>query len=160
MLRVTGSTSGDNPTKTRWLPTLRVLITLIVVVPILVTAIALLCISILTSSSISEQLGIELVADATARVSSEVRHYIDQAVRLSNLYARRLQTRKLSATELKTFEPAMFDDLAATPDVASICFGNPTGDAAYLQRAHGRLELGYSDGSRDCAAIEWQASAD
>src|SRR6266513_4323631 len=60
----------------------------------------------------------------------------------------------------RAWEQVMFDDLATTPDVASVCFGNPNGDATYLQRAHGRLELGIADGSRDCAAIEWHAFAD
>ena len=53
----------------------------------------------------------------------------------------------------------MFDDLATNPNVASICFGNPRGDAIYLQRAHGRLEYGIADGAKDCAAIEWPVDA-
>lgn len=134
--------------------------TSIVVVPIVVAASALLLISTLTSSHIAEQLGQELVSDATARVGSEIRSYLRQAVATSDLYARRLETKKLSPTDLKSWEPTLFDDLGTSPDVASICFGNPAGDAVYLQRAHGRLELGYSDGAKDCAAIEWQAFAD
>jgi sigma-B regulation protein RsbU (phosphoserine phosphatase) len=137
-----------------------VLVTLIVVLPIAAAAIALLTIAALANSQISEQLGEELVRDATARVTSEIRNYIRQAVQLSDLYTRRLQSGKLSATDLKSWEPMMFDDLATSPDVASICFGNPRGDATYLQRAHGRVELGIADGSRDCAAIEWQAHLD
>lgn len=148
------------PARNKRLPSLRLLVTSIVVVPIATVAIALLVIAAITSSNISEQLGEELVGDATERVSSDVRNYIGQAARLSNLYARRLETGKLSATDLKSWEQIMFDDLVTNPNVAAICFGNLTGDATYLQRAHGRLEVGIADGAKDCAAIEWPAHED
>lgn len=142
------------------LPSLRTLVTLIVVLPIAAAATLMLFISALTSRNISEQLGEELITAATARVSGQVTNYISQAMRLSDLYARRLEMGRLSATDLHAWQPVMFDDLLTAPDVASICFGNPSGDSVYLQRAHGRLELGYADGSRDCAAIEWRAFPD
>ncbi|MEA2735271.1 MAG: phosphoserine phosphatase RsbU/P [Humisphaera sp.] len=141
------------------LPSLRVLITLIVVVPIVVVATALVTISILTSRTVAEQLGEELIHDATGSVAAEVRRYIGDAVRISDLYTRRIATGKLSSSELATWQPAMFDDLATNPNVASICFGNPQGDAVYLQRAHGRIEYGIADGAKDCAAVEWPVDA-
>src|SRR5262249_36667614 len=79
-------------------------------------------------------------------------------VRVSDLYTRRIATGKLPTSNLASWEPVMFDDLATNPNVAAICFGNSNGDATYLQRAHGRIELGIADGSRDCAAIEWPAN--
>src|SRR5688500_6939515 len=115
------------------LPSLRILVTLIVVLPIVAAAVALLTISTLTSSHIAEQLGQELVTDATARVTSEIRNYIREAVQLSELYARRLQTGKLSPADLKSWEQVMFDDLMTSADVASICFCNPRGEATYAQ---------------------------
>jgi sigma-B regulation protein RsbU (phosphoserine phosphatase) len=139
------------------LPSLRLLVTLIVVLPIAAVAAALVTISILTSRSIAEQLGDELVGDATGRVASEVRGYLGQAVRVSDLYARRLATGKLSSTQLAPWEQTMFDDLMTNDNVASICFGNPNGDAIYLLHAHNQLEYGISDGSNQCAAIEWPA---
>ena len=134
------------------------LVTLIVVLPIAAVAAALVTISILTSRSIAEQLGDELVSDATTRVANEVRRYIGDAVRVSDLYTRRIAT-GLSTTNLASWERTMFDDLLTSPNVASICFGNPNGDAVYLQRAHGRLEFGIADGGHDCDAIEWPADA-
>jgi sigma-B regulation protein RsbU (phosphoserine phosphatase) len=156
------SSATSDATKSRQrfsLPSLRVLITAIVVVPIAVLAAALVTISILTSRTVAEQLGEELISDATRSVAAEVRRYVGDAVRLSDLYARRVSTGKLSTTDLKSWEQPMFDDLATTPNVASICFGTPKGDATYLQRAHGRLELGIGSGSYDGAAIEWTADA-
>src|SRR4051812_11303757 len=89
------------------LPSLRVMVTLIVVLPIAAAAAALLTISALTSRNIAEQLGEELINDATARVTGEVSNYIKHAVRLSDLYARRLQTGKLSPTDLAAWEQIM-----------------------------------------------------
>ncbi len=151
----------DNPMAssrhTRQLPSLRVLVTLIVVLPIAAVAAALVTISILTSRNIAEQLGDELVSDATSRAASEIRGYLGEAVRVSELYTRRIVTGKLSTTNLASWEQAMFDDLMTNDRVASICFANPNGDSVYLLRAHDRLEYGIGDGSKGCAAIEWPA---
>jgi sigma-B regulation protein RsbU (phosphoserine phosphatase) len=153
----TSAAAGDRARTSR-LPSLRLLITLIVVLPIAIVAAALVTISVVTSRTVAEQLGEQLIHDATGSVADEVRRYIGDAVRVSDLYTRRIATAKLSSMELAGWEQVMFDDLATNPNVASICFGNPRGDAVYLQRAHGRLEYGISDGSNDCAAIEWVVS--
>jgi serine phosphatase RsbU (regulator of sigma subunit) len=130
---------------------------LIVVLPIAAVAAALVAISVLTSRSIAEQLGDELVSDATQRVASEVRGYLGDAVRVSDLYARRINMGKLSTTDLASWESMLFDDLMTNDRVASICFGNPAGDAIYLLRAHGRLEYGIGNGSTNCETLEWPA---
>ena len=150
---------GIPPAAFRRLPSLRLLITLIVVLPIAIVAAALVTISIMTSRDVAEQLGDELIQDATGSVAAEARRYIGDAVRVSDLYTRRIATGKLSPTDLATWEQVMFDDLATNPNVASICFGNPRGDAVYLQRAHNRVEYGIADGSRDCDALEWPVDA-
>lgn len=154
------------------LPSLRWLIILIVVLPIATVAAALVTISILTSRSIAEQLGRELVQNATRRVAVEVKDYLGQAVRVSDLYTRRMKTGRLSTTDLASWEAPMFEDLATNPDIASICFGNTGGDATYLDRTHGRLELGIAHGLQGAHAahaatqaapaincIEWPADA-
>ena len=139
----------------RRLPSLRLLITLIVVLPIAIVAGALVTISILTSRDVAEQLGDELIQDATGSVAAEVRRYVGDAVRVSDLYTRRIATSKLSPSDLSGWQQIMFDDLTTNPNVASICFGNPNGDAVYLQRAHGQVEYGIARGSKEGAATEW-----
>lgn len=143
----------------RRLPSLRTLVTLIVVFPIAAVAGALVLISIVSGRNIAEQLGRELVGETTDLVAFEVRRYFSDAVRVSDLYTRRILAGTLSTTDMASWERPMFDDLVTSQNVASICFGTPTGDATYLQQAHGRLELGISDGDNDCAAIEWPADA-
>jgi sigma-B regulation protein RsbU (phosphoserine phosphatase) len=153
------SPASANLPRPRWLPSLRLLVTLIVVLPIAAVAAALVTISVITSRRIAEQLGEQLVADATGPVASEVRRYIGEAVRVSDLYTRRITTGKLSTTNLASWEPVMFDDLLTSPNIASICFGTPAGDATYLQRGRGRLELGLADGAKNCDALEFPADS-
>jgi sigma-B regulation protein RsbU (phosphoserine phosphatase) len=152
-----GSAEPEAPV--RRLPSLRWLIILIVVLPIAAVAGALVTISILTSRNIAEQLGRELVQNASDRVATEVKEYIGQAVRVSDLYTRRIEGGRLSTSDLASWEPAMFEDLGSHPDVASICFSNTDGDATYLDRTHGRLELGIAKGLPDTNANRSQASA-
>ena len=143
----------------RRLPSLRSLVTLIVVLPIAAVAGALVLISVISGRNIAEQLGRELVGETTDLVAFEVRRYFSDAVRVSDLYTRRILAGTLSTTDMTSWERPMFDDLITSQNVASICFGTPGGDATYLQQVHGRLELGIADGDKDCAAIEWPADA-
>ena len=147
--------------RARPLPSIRLLITLIVVLPVAAASAALVVISTVTSRQVAEQLGDEIVTSATDRVSSEVRDYLGEAMRVSDLYVRRMREGMLPAKAadggqlLAAWEPSLRDDLLTSPDVASICFGNDGGDAAWLLRAHGRMELGYADGGKGGEAKEY-----
>src|SRR4051812_23775558 len=136
------------------LPSVRVLITLIVVIPIAAVAAALSGIGAITSRSIAEQLGSEIVSSTTAQVSADVREYLGTAMRVSDLYERRIVDGALSTRDLETWEKPMFSDLAVHPDVASICFATVNGDCTWLLRAHDRLELGLVRGDARDRAIE------
>lgn len=154
-----GSAHPDPPPR-RGPPSLHVLITLIVVLPIAAVSVALVFITTMTSRSIAEQLGREILERATAQVQSHIQSYLGSAMRVSDLYARRLEDDMLSPADLAAWERTMFHDLAANPDVASICFANPSGDCTWLLHAHDRLELGLVDGRYRDRATEWPVSAD
>jgi serine phosphatase RsbU (regulator of sigma subunit) len=149
----------DAPRRRR-LPSIRLLITLIVVLPIAVVSAALMSIAFVTSRSIAEQLGERIVTSATERTSSDVYNYLDSAMRVSNLYARRVADGTLSLDSFAKWEPFLFADLATNPDVASICFTTPGGDCTWLLRAHGRLELGTVNGNNRDHALEFAATPD
>jgi sigma-B regulation protein RsbU (phosphoserine phosphatase) len=156
------------------LPSLRVLITLIVVIPIAVVSIALVFIATMTSRSIAEQLGQGIVDGATAQVNSDVSSYLGSAIRVSDLYQLRLRDgllpNALARTDaalpqdrdpraeqaLRPWEAVMAHDLATNRDIASICFANLEYDCTYLLRHHNRLELGMVDGKERDKAIEWE----
>jgi sigma-B regulation protein RsbU (phosphoserine phosphatase) len=148
------------------LPSLRVLITLIVVIPIAVVSVALVFIATVTSRSIAEQLGQGIVDGATEQVISDVRGYLGSAMRLSDLYELHLRNGILPYKQFKdllAWEKYLFHDLATNRDVKSICFANANADCTWLLHAHNRLELGLADGERlkdperPDQAMEWEA---
>jgi sigma-B regulation protein RsbU (phosphoserine phosphatase) len=119
----------------------------LVVLPVLVIAAALVILASLTASRISESLGRDVLEGAARAVAAEVRGYLGQAVRVSNRYTRRIESSVLEDHGLISWERPMLDDLATTPAVASICFGNVAGDTTWLLRGPGRLEIGRVEGA-------------
>ncbi len=128
-------------------PSIRVIVALLMAAPVIVIAALLVVLSSVTAHRIAEGLSAQLVDHATATVQRDTREHLSSAVRISDLYARRMERGELPTTNLQTWEPIMLDDLATTPDVASICFGNPAGDCTWLLRHAGRLEVGRVDGA-------------
>jgi sigma-B regulation protein RsbU (phosphoserine phosphatase) len=128
-------------------PSIRVIVALLMAGPVIVIAGLLVVLSSVTAHRIAEDLGAQLVDHATATVQRDTREYLASAVRISDLYARRLARGELATTNLREWEPVMLDDLATTPDVASICFGNAAGDSTWLLRHAGRLEVGRVNGA-------------
>src|SRR5262249_39561679 len=115
-------------------PSIRSLVAVVVIVPVLVVSAALAALSTVTSRRVAEELGSSIVNEAGDRVAAEVRNYLSSAVRISDLYARRVSDGVLSTADLRAWERPMLDDLLTTPDVASICFGNERGQATWLLR--------------------------
>ena len=79
------------PPPPRRLPSIRLLITLIVVIPMTIVSAALIAITTLTSNQIAEQLGREIVTNTTSQVSSDVREYLGSDNRAKLLYIPRAQ---------------------------------------------------------------------
>lgn len=131
-----------------------------VVAPILAISALLITISTLSARTTAESLGAAVIDGVTQRVATEVREYLGDAVAVSDLYVRRLADRSLPASGLQAWEPLMLQDLVINQRVASICFANPAGDATWLLRNRGRLEVGRVDGPGGKRALEYQINAD
>ena len=125
-----------------------------VLLPIVVVSLVLVALSARGSQRIAEDLGAQLVHNAVTQVGREVERYLAAAVRTSDLYTRRVEHGGLSTSDLSSWRQPMLDDLVSNPDVASICFANPAGDATWLLRHGDRLEIGLVDGSRVDEAVE------
>jgi sigma-B regulation protein RsbU (phosphoserine phosphatase) len=130
-------------------PSIRLLVTTLVVAPLLLLAAALVWLSSATSHRIAEDLGQSMVRAAIVELEANARRFLGSAVRVGELYARRVEAGTLPADQLSDWVRPILDDLLATPDVASICIGTPDGRAVYIQRAHGRLEMGIGAGPGD-----------
>lgn len=145
------------PTRLERILSIRAVILLVVVLPILAVATVLVWISSVTNRQISENLAGEIVQGTTARVTDEVTRYLSDAMQVSDRYARRVEHGRLPVRDnLQWWEQMMMDDLLTSPTIASICFGNIEGDATYFQRAHRRLELGRATGGNENGALEYE----
>jgi sigma-B regulation protein RsbU (phosphoserine phosphatase) len=142
-------------TRGPWRPSISILIAMIVVSPIVVVSVLLVCLSWASSARVSESLGREVMTGAARSAATEVRDYLSDAVRTSDRYARRLEGGVLPDPPKEAWERPMLDDLMTTPNVASICYGNAAGDATWLLRGPGRLEIGRAHAGAENGAIEF-----
>src|SRR5687767_13668507 len=97
-------------------PSIRTLVALTVVLPIVVVSGALVALSAATSRHIAEDLGAALVQSATERVRGEVVSYLSSAVRVGDAYARRLADGTLPAGTARGGAPSA---LSAIPSSTS-----------------------------------------
>src|SRR5688572_11491700 len=138
---------------------IRLLVALVAVLPVAAVSAALVALSSDTGRRIAEDMADTLAQSATEQVRSDVATFLGRAIEVSDRYALRVREGRLpvaGADLSQSWRQQMFDDLTTTPAVASICFGNAAGDSTWLLRGQqAPLELGHSDGSRDCAAIEF-----
>lgn len=141
--------------RTAWRPSISLLVTTIVVAPVVLVSALLVWLSWSSSSQISENLAQEAVSGAARNAETEVRRYLGDAVRLSDRYTRALAAGALPDPPGRAWERTMLDDLATTPSVASICYGNARGDATWMLRGQQRLELGRAESARENGAVEY-----
>jgi phosphoserine phosphatase RsbU/P len=134
---------------------IRVVLALALTAPVVAIAAVLVILNSITAHRIAENLGEQLLIRAGDVVQRDMSKYLSSAVRISDLYARRIENKILPTNGLAAWERPMLDDLVTTPDVASICLGNAQGDATWLLRNKGRLEVGRADGSRENFAQEF-----
>ncbi|HEV2296102.1 MAG TPA: SpoIIE family protein phosphatase [Tepidisphaeraceae bacterium] len=136
---------------------IRLLMAVVVVLPVAAVSTVLVILSSRTSTAIAEDLATTLSATATDRVRDDLATFLGHAIEISDRYALRVRDGRLPAGgDLSAWTGPMFDDLVTTPSVASICFGNPAGDAVWLLRGQNApLELGFSDQAKVNGAREF-----
>ncbi|HEX8522506.1 MAG TPA: SpoIIE family protein phosphatase [Tepidisphaeraceae bacterium] len=141
------------------LPSIRLLFILIVLLPVVIASAALFTLAQWTGHSVSNQQALEAITTATNQTSEEVTDFLTHAVRLSELYSRRIGDAELPTTNFQqAWLRSMANDLATTPEIASICFGNPAGEATWLSRVHNRMEFGLAHAGAGDNATELLAS--
>ena len=136
-------------------PSIRTIVALLMAAPVVAIAAVLVTLSSVTAHRVAEDLGRQLMERANGTAQNNVRQYLTSAVRISDLYALRIERGELPTSGLTAWEPTMLDDLLTAPDVASICFGNDSGDSTWLLRHAGRLEVGRADGPRESFTQEF-----
>ena len=144
----------------RLVPSIQTWVTLIVLGPVLGVSILLFVLVVLTSRRVEENLGAAIVQSSTHSVRKEIYFHLRDSVRVSDLYAARVVQNTLPATaELSRWERPIFDSLAIRPNVAAVCFANPSGQATWVMRNEGGMIAGRSDGPGPGQAREHRIDA-
>jgi phosphoserine phosphatase RsbU/P len=137
------------------LPSITALVAFIVVTPILVVSAVLAALSWIATARISENLGQAVMTRAAQSTAETVQEYLSDAVAVSDRFNRRLEAGDLPDPPGRDWQRTMLDNLVTSHSVASICYGNVEGDATYLLRAQGHLEVGFVDKASKDGAVEY-----
>jgi phosphoserine phosphatase RsbU/P len=150
----TEGTPPEPPRRSR-APSLRLVIALVTLLPVLAAAVVLIVLSSHTSERIASELGSSMVRAAADRTAEQVRDYLGSAVRVTSLYIQRLEQRSLTSSgDFSDWLRPMHQDLGAWPEVASICIGTRDGRSTWLLRGKSGLELGVGLGPGDAQTTE------
>ncbi|HQY88293.1 MAG TPA: cache domain-containing protein, partial [Tepidisphaeraceae bacterium] len=120
---------------------LRFLVAMVVLIPVLAIAVLLLWIGNSTARRLSDQLGDRMLQGATRSVGAQVKGYLADAMRTGDLFARRVEQGSLSVDQLDAWPMPILDVLTTNADIAAITLGKPNDDSAYVQRVAGQLEV-------------------
>lgn len=129
-------------------PSIRSLVALAVAGPLIAATATLLLLSWQTSEVVASRLEQQVASGAVNTIRLQVAGYLTEAVRLSDLYARRIGSGRLRPSGLRDWTPVLVGDLEATPHVDSICFANTRSETVWLMRTFGSIELGLVNGER------------
>jgi PAS domain S-box-containing protein len=129
-------------------PSIRSLVAFAVAGPLIAATATLLLLSWRTSDLAASRLEQQVASGAVNAIRLQVAGHLTDAVRLSDLYARRIGAGRLRPSGLRDWTPVLIGDLEATPHVDSICFANTRSETVWLMRTPGSIELGLVDGER------------
>lgn len=141
-------------------PSVKLVIALVALAPVVAASVALLAIATTTTEGIARQLGTTMVQTGTRRAADEVRSYLECAVRVADLYADRVRRGILPVHgSLEAWELPMLEDLDAWPEVASICLGTDEGTSTWALRGRKGLEVGRGLGPGEGQTTEFPVGA-
>lgn len=129
------------------LPSLRLLVSTLVLAPIVAISVALLAISGYTSGRIESQLSASLVRATSTVVTREVNSVIGDAQWVSDLYTYRVQSGVLpAAAEPGAWDKLMVGTLSSRMTLASLAYATPDGRCVMVMRVGDNLIASHSDG--------------
>lgn len=137
------------------LPSITALVAFIVVTPILIVSAVLATLTWVATARISENLGQAVMTRAAQSTAETVQEYLSDAVAVSDRFNRRLESGDLPDPPGRQWQRTMLDNLVTSHSVGSICYGNVEGDATYILRAQGHLEVGFVDKGTENGAVEY-----
>ncbi len=153
------SVAGGNQLK-RTLPSIRLLISVMVLAPMVAISLALLILSGYTSSRIESQLSKSLVRATSTVVTREINSVIRDAQWVSDLYAYRIETGVLPGTpDPPPWDKLMVGTLSMRSSLASLTYATPDGRCVMVMRVGGKLIASHSDGPGAFQTREYEVTA-
>lgn len=140
----------------RWLKrqySITSLFTIATLAPLVVVGVVLLTLAVRTANQSTISLGGDILEESARRVDADIKKYLDQTVRVSDLFDGLIKDGVLPTTSYDQWRERLFIRLRVTPEVSSICFTNETLDTIYLMRYPPDLELGEAVGHRDGSTL-------
>ncbi len=122
------------------------LFTLATLLPLVLVGVLLLILAVRTINESSESLGRDVLEESAERVDEDVRRYLDQSRRMSDLLAGLVGSQVLTTDGFEEWRDRLFIRLRVTPEVSSICFTTESFDTIYLMRYPPDMEYGEATG--------------
>ncbi|MCA9285509.1 MAG: SpoIIE family protein phosphatase [Phycisphaerales bacterium] len=135
-------------------PSIRVVVAVATIVPVLAVAAGLVTLSTLAARDIAESLGAEVVSAATAKAQAEIEGFIRVAEELSALNSSRIARGDLPIDDLRSWTRPLLDQMEAFDEVSFLVFANAKGDTIAAERDPQGLLIGVRDDSTDGRMIE------
>ncbi|CAN5853675.1 hypothetical protein BH23PLA1_BH23PLA1_10690 [soil metagenome] len=117
---------------------------LLFVLPVLVVVVAFGLLASWQGGQLVEVLTGRIVAQATSRVEDQLNSYLATAENMTDQTAAMLADGTLNPARLRDWRPDLFRQLSAFKAVSSIVFGNVEGEATWMIRYPGELDLEYA----------------
>jgi len=139
----------------RALLSIRLLVTLAVVTPIVAVSAALLWLASDTGQRIERQLSQRLVQGTSRQASHEIYEVLNDARQIGDLYRLRLEKNIISHDPLTGWEAIFFTTISPRPRISSLSFATPDGRAIFVMRVGSDLIAGQSTGPGQFETTEY-----
>lgn len=114
-------------------PSIRLLIASAVLAPAIAIAALLIWIGTTTSAGLSDKLGESTLGGSTRLVRTQIGTFLEHAVKVGDLFTRRVETHTLDDADLDAWLAPTLDVLVTNAQIAAITYGTANDDAFYLQ---------------------------
>lgn len=126
-------------------PSITTYFSLVTLVPLLLASVMLLALALRTVDQSSEALGRQMLSESGRRVENDIREYLSQTRRMSDLLTGLVVDGLLNPSDFTQWTQRLFIRLDTTPEVSSICFTNEFLQTVYLMRYPPDMEFGRGD---------------
>ncbi|MEX0936957.1 MAG: SpoIIE family protein phosphatase [Pirellulales bacterium] len=140
------------------LPSIRYSGPILFLLPVVAVVIAFSLVASWQGHRLADELAGRVMEQAAARVASTTNGYLRNAALVTDYVAILIAEGELDPQRLRDWRPVLYRQLSANPEINSITFGTPSGEATWMIRYPGELGLEYaiSDADTNRQIIEYR----